>query len=448
MKKNLLSLIFIVFTINLWANGVRIEGIYYLLDSETKTAEVTYTDNKNAYRGSIVIPEKVTYTGTVYDVTKIGAYAFQGCSRITSITFPNSLLDIGNDAFYGCENLQKVVVPNIGSWCKVSFKDNPFGYVRFFNMEEGIAEMGYARLYSDENTEIINLEIPESVTSISNYAFSNCISLQSVSIPNSVTTIGNYAFSSCKNLQSIAIPNGVTTIGNYAFSGCMSLQSVSIPHSVKSVETVFNGCDSLFNVTLNSDAIAGSNHIYMKDIFGKHVKEFTLGDSVTRIGNYFFSVCTEMTSCTIGNNVTTIGEFAFVGCSSLDSIIIPNSVIDLGQRTFEGCSGLKSIYLGSNADNRENFYSSVYSAFATNGLTSLESIVVAEDNPIYDSRNNCNAIIHTESNSLILGCQNTVIPDNVIRIENDAFCDRIGLSSMSIPNNVISIGTLTFWRCI
>ena len=206
----------------------------------------------------------------------------------------------------------------------------------------------------------------------------------------SVTSIDKHAFWRCSGLTSVTIPNSVTTISDWAFYSCSGLTSI------------------------------------------------TIGNSVTSIGEYAFWFCSGLTSVTIPNSVTTISDAAFIGCSGLTSVTIGNSVTSIGSGAFAGC-GLTSINIPNSVKVIGN------NAFLE--CSSLTRIQVETGNPNYDSRNNCNAIIETASNTLILGCMSTVIPNTVSTIGDDAFEYCTGLSSVTIPNSVTCIGGGAFHNC-
>ena len=162
-------------------------------------------------------------------------------------------------------------------------------------------------------------------------------------------------------------------------------------------------------------------------------------NSVTSIGEWAFYYCSGLTSVTIGNSVTNIGYAAFAYCSSLTSITIPNSVTSIGSEAFRGCSGLTSITI-------PNSVTSI-GEDAFGWCSGLTSIVVEKGNTVYDSRENCNAIIETATNTLIAGCQNTIIPSSVTSIGDYAFDGCLSLTSITIPNSVTSIGEWAFYYC-
>ena len=157
---------------------------------------------------------------------------------------------------------------------------------------------------------------------------------------------------------------------------------------------------------------------------------------VLAIAKAAFVNCRDLTSITIPNSVTSIGEFAFESCSSLTSVIIPNSVTSIGEFAFLSCSSLTSVIIPQSVTSigRCAFY----------GCSSLSSMIVESRNTKYDSRNICNAIIETASNTLIAGCKNTVIPNSVTSIGEWAFYECSKLTSITIPNSVTSIGNKAF----
>ncbi|MGM9859290.1 MAG: leucine-rich repeat domain-containing protein [Muribaculaceae bacterium] len=225
------------------AYDFEVDGIYYNKYGET----VEVTSGSVKYSGDVTIPSQVTYSGTTYSVGKIGEYAFSGCNGLTSISIPSSIGWIRYDAFNGCSGLKKVIISDIAAWCEIFFEEmygpltsNPLYYAHHLFLD-GI--------------EITNLEIPDSVTSISRGAFYNCSGLTSVSIPNSVTDIDSYVFCNCSGLTSVTIPNSVTSIGNYAFNGCSGLTSVTIPNSIRWISYgAFNGCSGLKKVIISDIA--------------------------------------------------------------------------------------------------------------------------------------------------------------------------------------------------
>ena len=300
-----------------------------------------------------------------------------------------------------------------------------------------------------------------SVTKIGENAFIRSTGLTSVDIPNSVTSIGDYAFEECTALTSIVIPNSVTEIGRQAFMDCTGLTSIDIPNSVTAISSYAfyntawydNQPDGLVYAGMVAYRYKGT----MPSGTNMTLKEGTLGIAVCA-----FMECTGLTSIVIPNSVTSIGECAFLGCTGLTSIDIPNSVTSIGRQAFDGCTGLTSINI-PNSETSIDEYAFVGCTGLTSivipnsvtdigdgafhGCTGLTSIVVESGNPRYDSRNNCNAIIETANNTLIYGCNNTIIPNTVTSIGCHAFYKCAGLTSIDIPNSVTSIGAWAFYYC-
>ena len=401
------------------AYDCNVGGIYYNLNSSDKTAEVTKGDEK--YKGSINIPESITYEGSSYSVTSIGELAFSFCTGLTSVTIPNSVTSIGRSAFRGCSGLTSVTIPN------------------------SVTSIGESAFY--DCSGLTSVTIPESVTEIGSSAFSYCSGLTSVTIPNSVTTIGTYAFKDCTGLTSVTIPNSVTSIGDIAFFCCTGLTSVTIPNSVTSIGILaFSGCSGLTSIVVdkgnvNYDSRNNCNAIIetATNTLITGCKKTIIPNSVTSIGEYAFGGCSGLTSVTIPNSVTSISYSAFDGCSGLTSVTIPNSVTSIGEAAFSSCRGLTSVTIGMSVTSIGK------SAFSL--CSGLTSIVVDENNTVFDSRNNCNAIMETATNTLITGCNSTIIPNSVTSIGSFAFYGCSGLTSVTIPNSVTSIGEDAFGYC-
>jgi len=284
-----------------------------------------------------------------------------------------------------------------------------------YNVTELRSISGYDYGSFDGCSGLTSVTIPNSVTSIGNYAFYNCSGLTSVTIPNSVTSIGGGAFYNCSGLTSVTIPNGVTSIGGGAFYNCSGLTSVAIPNGVTSIESgTFSGCTSLTSVTIpNSVTTIGNLN---RSIYGgafyncTSLTSVTIPNSVTSIGYEDFYNCTSLTSVTIGNSVTSIGTYAFYNCSGLTSVTIPNSVTSIGDAAFSGCSGLTT--LNFNATNySSSFYDGEYYQFYNCPISTIN------------------------------------IGDNVQQIPTSFAPNLNSLSAITIPNSVTHIGAYAFRNC-
>ena len=364
------------------------------------------------------------------DVTSIGQEAFYGCTVLTSITLPNRVTSIEDKAFSNCTGLITITLPNsvisIENYAfqnctgltSISIPNNVTSISsNAFDGCNNISVIYWSSSVSPEcvtkycKDKLVQFEFGDCVTSIGNYAFRNCTALTSLTIPNSVTSIGYSAFSGCASFTSLIIPNSVTSISGYAFDGCTGLTSITIPNSVTSIgDDAFRGCNNISVICWNSNLSPKCITQYCRD----KLVQFEFGDDVTSIGQDAISCCTGLTSITIPNNVTSIGSGAFAYCRSLTSIFIPNSVISIGDYAFRNCTG-------------------------------LISIKVSPDNIVYDSRNDCNAIIETGTNTLLVGCQKTTIPNSVTSIGYGAYAGCSGLTSITIPNSVTSIGDYAFY---
>ena len=349
-------------------------------------------------------------------LTRIAGYTFYGCKSLTSIDIPEGVTSIGDYAFAGCEQLKDINIPSgVEQFGKNVFWNT--GFTSLPKLPESLTVIPKGMFY--ECTQLTSIEIPENITIIEECAFGRC-PISEIEIPASVTHIGVAAFANCKNITDLTIPDNVTEIGFNAFNGCSNLKTVKLSNNITSLnQGVFNECSSLESVI-------------------------------------------------IPNGVKSIGKFAFEGCSSLGSINLPETLEEIGEQAFFGCSSLKQLFIPKNfvrfkKDENNTYWSFIY------GCTSLTSVVVDEDNPVFDSRDNCNAIIETASNTLVAGCITTKIPEGITvigswafggfhdltsitlphslnRIEQSAF-NGSGLREITLPENVTYIGAYAFSSC-
>ena len=364
-------------------------------------------------------------------LTKIGDGAFCDCSGLTKLTLPNSLTRIGDGALDGCSGLTELTLPN--SLTKIgiyAFR----GCTGLGTITVGSGNSRYdsrdncnSIIDTETNTLIVgckNSVIPNSITSIGDSAFYDCSELTELTLPNSLTSIGDFAFHGCSGLTELALPNSLTIIGDSAFKDCSGLNELALPNSVTSIgQSAFYGCGGL--------------------------TELTLPNSLTKIGIYAFKGCTGLETITVGSGnsrydsrdncnsiIDTETNTLIVGCKNS---VIPDSITSIWDFAFHGCIGLTELTLPNSVTSIETW--------AFSGCRGLEKITVNRGNNRYDSRDNCNSIIDTETNTLIVGCKNSVIPNSVTSIGNSAFCGCSGLTELTLPNNITSIGFFAFDGC-
>ncbi len=233
----------------------------------------------------------------------------------------------------------------------------------------------------------------------------------------SVVAIGYRACYNSSTLKRVSIPSSVTSIEGYAFSGCSALEAVTIPASVKNMGSfAFSRCTSL--------------------------RSLTLEDGLTSWLSTVFQGCTALETVTIPGSIEYLGQQAFENCTGLKKVVINEGLLDIGVTTFSGCSSLESVSLPASLTQKH------WSPNTFAGCNALRQVTVAEGNPVYDSRGGCNAIIETATDKLVMGCIGTVIPEGVRHIDDYAFIScGSGLTSITLPSTLISVGNRSFIYC-
>ncbi len=249
------------------------------------------------YKGDKPTGELVIKNGT----TCIGFNALSGCDGITSISIPSSIAYIDKDAFYGCTSLTAVHITDLAAWCGIDFEEE------FRSSSNPLSKAHHLYLNGEE---VIDLVIPEGVTSISDYAFDYCTDLNSVTIPDGVTKIGNNAFRDCKSMTSVTIPPSLATIGNCSFIWCFNLDAVHI-------SDIAAWCGITMSENTANPLYYGA-HLFLN---GEELKDLVIPEGVTNINSNVFRNFSALKSVTIPSSVRMIESGAFHNCWALSSVI-------------------------------------------------------------------------------------------------------------------------------
>lgn len=481
MKRYLTLLLALGCTLSASALTYEYNGITYDLDPETEKATVTYASpSYNSYSGAVVIPQLVLDSkNTNYVVTAVGSNAFRNCTGLTSISLPVTVESIDSYAFYGCTSLTSLTLPKLLSSIGTHAFDGCAGITSVtmptMGELETISDYAFANCSSLEA-----ITLPSGVTSIGEYAFLKDSKLASISLATSLTSVGAHAFEECSALTDITLPAATSVVGAYAFAKCAKLNKLTLTDGLESIGShAFSNCTSLSDVTLPNTVTSLGDHAFS---YATGLAAIRLSNGLTEIEDYTFQNCTSLTTLTLPAGVTTVGEHALSSCSKLttltfaegmsiiprtyattaatvnlpstalqisdkafdgfadmDRITLPNGLATIGSLAFNCCSALAGISLPASVNS--------FAANALRDCVNLTSITVAAGNATYDSRNACNAVIETATNTLLAGCQKSFIPTDVTAIGAEAFRNCMGLTAITIPQSVASIGNNAFLGC-
>ena len=487
-----IMLLFGVFTVMADNNDVKtsvvdgIEWTFKILSEQDKTCQLGDGSN-HAHNAVPQHNAEYLTTPTIldgYSVVSISPYAFSGDNKLRGLTISEGIVEIGYGAFYHDESLESVFFPNsLKSILYYAFRGCKVltGVV----FPDGLVKIGENAF---DGCNLINIRIPASVNTIEASPFprnpnlasilveeenqiydsrEDCNALIETStnklvqgcnntvIPDDIEIIGVIAFTECNGLTSIVLPSTIRSIQGNAFAECKNLQEVvcymrepiSISSNVVPKNTYTNG---VLQVRKGSKELYDAKKPWstFSNIVEIESPEIMSGDrfitDMDGIKIRYRIVSTEEHTCAIGwpdDNHTPAIDSDFSGEFFIPESINGFSVVEISDWSFYNIKNLTGIHIPASVSSLGTITNTFLLCM---GLT---HITVSSDNKTFDSRDNCNAIIHTSTNKLLLGCVNTLIPHTVTTIGDMAFFGCSGMSSVSIPKGVIEIGKQAFAGC-
>ena len=435
----------------------------------TGLTSITVSENNSAYS---------SVDGILYDKNKTKIVHVP--EAIKGATIPDSVTSIGEGAFKGCSSLESITIPFVGAKAGVASSDTyqyPFGYI--FGTSSYTGGVATPQSYHGSSTSSTTgtiYYIPSSLKSVTVTggnilygAFYDCSGLMNITIPDSVTSIPSVAFYNCTKLTSITIPDSVTSIGKDAFRGCIGLTSVTIGNSVTSIgDSAFRFCYKLVEVYNKStlSITTGSSSDGYVAYYAKNVYTNEGGSKLTTDENGYViytngyakilvAYTGTETELTLPSDITKIYQYAFYDCSGLTSVTIPDRVTSIGERAFYRCTGLTTVNWNATECTSVGFLSSMFegcSNFATVNIGDNVKIIPAK------AFRDCTGLtsvtigngVKSIGNYAFYNCSSltsVTVPDSVTNIENYAFAGCSGLTSVTIGNGVTSIGEGAFQGC-
>ena len=393
-------------------------GVKYSADRKRLLNAPEEIRNYKIKRGTKIICDEAFYgCSYLYDliipdsVISIGHDAFCGCLALSSLFIPHSVLSIGYGVLALCENLFSIIVSEDNcvydsrNSCNAIIETKSNTLIAGCSatiIPDTIYNIGKCAF---EGSKMISINIPNSVESIGEKAFSECYSLEEITFTDSLRSIGDRAFGMCTALYELSLPDSLTTIGSYAFFYCESLKRIKLSNGLNEIEKcTFEYCKSLI--------------------------EITIPESVSHIGNGAFMGCTSLIKIQFPDSLISIGDNAFGDCKSLTKLFFPNSLVKIGAATFEDCEAIEIISL----PNAIKFIG----GNGFKGCKSLKNFLLPQ------------SVKHIEKQTFF-GCISLtefIIPNSVVTIGEEAFGVCSSLRAITIPNSVKEIGQGAFIECV
>ena len=403
-------------------SGDGTEGYYTYSKFNSK---VTITDVDESISGAVEVPETIDDC----EVIAIGEFAFENCSRVTSVSVPDCIKTIGRGAFKGMTSLEKVSVPYTGKSLNKTGYEGYFGYVFDYTTTETDGTVNQNGYYSYIPSSIKEVTVTQN-SIIPGYAFQNCASVEKITAAK-VTSCGSYSFRGCSSLTDFSSAAELKTIGDYAFGDCIGMTSIVIPASTTTIGAhAFDGC--------------------------KNVKSIDFNDAETSIGDYAFANIPEITVLTVSKNATSIGRGAFYKDNKLTTVSIPYTGKSVDASGYEGVFGYifdfttSSSAFGITYQNINNYYYFI--------PTDIKTVTVTNDNRLADNAfYNCANITAVNlsrctslGNTAFGNCEKlstVTLPDKLTSIGNSAFSNCTGLTAIQLPSSLKTIGNSAFYQC-
>ena len=409
-----------------------IDGIFYNLNSDSKTAEVV--ENYDFYSGKVVVPSIVEFDGVSYTVNSIGDFSFYDCGSLSQVELPSTITNIGQYAFENCASLKSI-------------------------------------------------NIPEGVTNIGEHAFGECVDLTKMEVPSTVQTMGAGVFGGCTSLTDIKLNEGITTLGSEAFTRCSMLETIVIPNSVSSIDSwTFSYCIALKNITLG-EGIASIGEAAFA--YCKNLKDIKMPASVKTIEKQAFANCDNLARVTLSKNIEKLGDRIFDSCNMIAAIkcngntpakVYRDKVMDLCALTVLYVpQGAKAAYENDMAWN--GFAEIKESAENEDIKDELKAINLDDISFIVCDYNNTAKVTKKPNETLYAGdveipatikdgdkeyevkyigsgafeysnsLLNVTLPEGLVGIGEWAFSGCIALTDITFPASLKSIGAQAFYSC-